>query len=226
MAQYNAPPKVKDKGPDEFISFFDHVVRFFMAHRIKFVALVALLVVSFGAYGVWLYFQSQKAQEVASIYEAALEAQGADAIADWQALIAQKPPLSLKAIASLELGGRLSQEKKWPEAAQAFSQATQASDKLLRSVGLWSTAVAWENAGDFAKSLENFDPLTANSKDVFYFEGVLGKARVLAQSGQTAKAEELLLSLLGSSQETQEDTATVPKAIQKRAQAQLLALRL
>lgn len=219
MAQYKRPPKQKKKGPDEFISFWDHVVRFFMFHRDKLIGLVIVSLLAFGGYGFWIYYQGNRAKKLATLYETALQAPAPQSIEDWQGFIEQNPPLSLKALAAFELGGRLAAEKKWQQAAEAYQEAAESKNPLLRNIGLWSKAVALENAGELEQALQSFENLAKDPQDAFYLYGLLGKARILSEMGKHEDAKGVLEQILNQSGQE-------ASAIRRAAERQLLVLQL
>ncbi len=78
MPQYNRPPKQKPPKADEFISFFDHVVRYFSIHQNKLAVVVIAGLLALGGYGVYQYIRSHKIQNVALDYYRAERAPAGD----------------------------------------------------------------------------------------------------------------------------------------------------
>ncbi len=219
MAQYNRPPKKKAKGPDEFISFFDHLVRYFMVHRNKLIILVGVAVLGFVAYGIFLYQQSNRVHDFAALYQEALVAPPEEALSTWQDLLDKNPPLDLKEVVAMQIGGIYAKDEDWTKAAEYFHLAAQAKSQVLRYPGQWSYADALANAGKSQEAMVIYQGMADDPENPFKDYGRLGMARLMENTGQVESARKILEAL------TKEGAEVIP-AVQTAARDQLLLLAL
>ncbi len=219
MAHYQRPEKQKKQGPDEFISFFDHVVRYFLRHQGKLIGLGVTLVLAFGCYGLYLYYQGYRVREFASLYQQAQKDTGQKGLQVWEELLHKSPPLDLREIIHLQMGGIYSQELKWDSAAQQFGEAGQSRSQVLGPLGQFAHGVALENAGAYEKALVAFQNLSQEKDSPLKEFARLGMARCLLQMGKKQEAEPILMSMIGANSD-------VPAGVKSAALNTLLVLRL
>ena len=218
MAIYNRPPKKKDKGPDEFISFFDHLVRYFLMHKNKLFAVIILGVLAFGAYGYYLHRQSGQVRKFATLYGEAVSAPKGEALQVWEKIDTKNPPLSLRQVIAIQIGGIFSQEDKWKDAGQAYLRAADSQDELIRYLGQWARAIALENANNLDEASVVYEKIAVDEGNPYRDYARLGQARVLAAKGQAPEAEAILNQLIQEGKES-------PQAVQASAITQLLAMK-
>ena len=219
MAQYNRPPKKKVKGPDEFISFFDHLVKYFMIHRNKLFIVIGVAVLAFAGYGIFLYVQSNRVKEFAALYGEAMNAPEAQSLKKWQEIEQKSPPLELDDIISIQIGGVLGKEGKWDEAAAKFNRAALSQSEVLHYVSLWAGAVAQENSGKFPEAFKDYQNISQDEQNPYKEFGRLGMARILGLQGKTGEAETILMDLIKPESET-------PPAVQTAAKNNLIVLKM
>jgi tetratricopeptide (TPR) repeat protein len=219
VAQYDRPPKKKAKGPDEFISFFDRLVRYFLIHRLKFYVVIGAVALGFMGWGVYLYLQSQGVKEFAVLYNQALQAPPQEALQAWNEIGSKNPPLNLDDIIDIQKAGILAREGKWKEAADYYFQAGLSSDGVLRYTAQWAGAVALENAGDYQKAFEEYQKMSSETDNPFKEYGHLGMARCKELMGNKQEAEKILWDLLNLETE-------IPQAVASAARNKLLVLKL
>ena len=219
MAQYNRPPKVKAKGPDEFVSFFDRLIRYFYIHQVKFFVLLLLVVAGFAGYGIFIYYQNYRVKQFATIYQEALDTAGPEGLAKWQDLSNKNPPKNLQDIIYIQEGGLLAGENDWLKAAQAYTQAAKSKSAVLKYVSSWAEAVALENAGQWPEALGAYQQIQQEQENPFKDFAGLGQAQVLMAQGKADQAQVVLMGLIS------QDAAT-PEAIKSAAMNKLLSLQL
>ncbi|HCU24699.1 MAG TPA: hypothetical protein DF383_06760 [Deltaproteobacteria bacterium] len=219
MAQYNRPPKTKAPKPDEFISFFDRLTRYFLLHQNKFWMLVMVAVLAFGAYGLYRYRIGQRLHEMALDYMKADQSRGAEALQAWERLRSLKPPAPLAQVVELQVGGSLAATQKWAEAAQAFQQSAADKSFLLAAVAKLAAATALENAEKYSEALAAYQEIAGFQDSPFRYRGSLGAARAYAALGQPTEAENILFPLLLKNSDA-------PEAVKNAAMNQLVVLKL
>lgn len=219
MAQYNRPPKKKAKGPDEFVSFFDHLVRYFMVHRTKLFVVIGVAVLAFVGYGVYLYIQNQRVHEFASLYSEALTAPSEEALAAWQKLYDKNPPLDLKESVAMQMGQIYAEQGEWLQAAEQYRLVSEAKSETLRYPAQWSLAVALENAGKLSEAQAIYQGMSEDTQNPYRDQGRLGVARVLILSGKVDQGRQILTNLV-------KPGAEVHPAVRSAARDQLLALEI
>jgi tetratricopeptide (TPR) repeat protein len=218
VPQYNRPPKAKAARPDEFISFFDRLTRYFIRHQMKFWVLIGAALLAFGAYTIHKYRQGQKMNEVALDYWKADEAPAESALSAWQGVEKLNPPAPLKEVVGLRLGGAFSDQKNWKDAAGALQDPASHSFQL-QSVARLAEAAALENNGDFAKALESYRRVADSAEDPFRFRAKLGMARSYFATGENGEAEKILYALLVKGSDA-------PDPVQNAAWTQLAAMKI
>lgn len=196
MAQYNSPPKKKAKKPDEFVSFFDHLTRYFMLHQGKFWILIACAVAGFSAYAVRSYLISERKQDLAMDYMKAEQAPAAEAVKAWEDLGKKNPPSPLKEVVDLQVGGALVAQQQFEPAAQAFQKSAASKSFMLYTVARLAYAVSLEDAKKYPEALAVYQEVADMQDDPFRYRGQLGLARVYTAMGQPTEAERILLDLL------------------------------
>jgi predicted negative regulator of RcsB-dependent stress response len=219
MAQYDRPPKEKPKGPDEFVSFFDHLVRYFYIHQVKFFIVLGLGVLFFAGYGIFLYYQNYRVKEFSTLYQKALESTGTEALSEWQSLAQKNPPKKLSEVISIQQGGILAAQGEWEKAAQAYAQAGQSREGLLQYLSQWSEGISLENAGKLDQALAVYQGLRQEKDNPFKDFAALGEAQVLLAQGKADQAQAILRELIGNESEA-------PAAVKSAAMNKLLALEL
>ena len=197
MAQYNRPPRVKPAKPDEFISFFDRVVRYCLHHQSKFYALVAAGVLALAGYGIYQYKAGRDAQNFAADYYQAESASESQASNTWENLLKMNPPGSLPDLIRLQWGGDLAKQQKWEEAAKIFASNEASRSILLKDLSRFSQAVALENAGQWDSAYRIYQALADGKSSVLVSEARLGMARALSGQKKDQEAEVILLQLIG-----------------------------
>ena len=218
MPQYNRPPKARPKKADEFVSFFDHVTRYFMIHQMKFWTLLAAGVVALGGYGIYRYRISQRLHDLAVEYMQAEQTPPAEAATAWQSFAKQNPPSPLAQIVGLQLGGAYAQNQQWNEAAQAFQKSATSKSFLLESVAKLAAATSMENAKNYSQALDSYRAVAEQASNPFRYRGKLGMARCYAGMGQGSDAENILLQLLVKGSDA-------PEPIKSSALNQLIAMK-
>jgi hypothetical protein len=219
MAQYDRPPKTKPKGPDEFVSFFDHLVRYFSIHQVKFFIVLGLGVAFFAGYGIYLYYQNYRVKEFSTLYQGAIDAPASEALKQWQTLEQQNPPKKLEDVIAIQQGGILAGQGDWVQAAQLYSQVGNSKAALLKYLAGWAEAVSLENAGKLDEALTAYQKIRQEKENPFMNFGGLGEAQVLAAQGKTDQAKSILTELIGNESE-------VPAAVKLAAMNKLLAMQL
>ncbi len=218
MAQYNRPPKSKAPKPDEFVSFFDHLTRYFLIHQNKFWILLAVVVLGFSGYALSRYLAGKKMHDLAMDYMKAEQAPPAESLKAWEALVGFKPPSPLKEVVDLQVAGALAGQGQWEAAAQAFQKGADSKSFALWSVAQLGKAVALENAKKFDQALAAYQEIASMKDDPFRFRGQLGQARVYLAMGQPTEAENILFSLLVKSYDA-------PEPVKGAALSQLVAMK-
>lgn len=219
MAQYKRPPKTKAKGPDEFVSFFDHLVRYFLIHRLKLFVVLGVGAAFFVGYGIFLYVQNQRVKEFATLYQDALEAPPEAALANWDELKKKNPPKALKPLIQIQIGGVLAARGDWQGAAASYAEAAESKETILKYLATWAQAVSLENAGDYQAAAGVYREMGVQAENPFKDFGALGEAQSLAQLGQKDQARSILIGILQSD-------AKVPAAVKSAALSKMLALEL
>lgn len=219
MAQYNRPPKRKKKGPDEFISFFDHIVRYFEIHQKKLILLVVAGVIAFAGYGIYLYRQNKRVKDFAVLYQEALKASPEDSLRSWQEILKKDPPLKLEDVIAIQIGGIYARKQDWINAATEFNKAGDSDSELLRFLGQWAGAVSLENSGSWEKAYSEYQKISEEAANPFKDNGRLGMARCLLGLGKISEAETLLNQLVGKDSE-------VSPSVKAAAMNKLLVMRL
>ena len=199
MAQYDRPPKAKAIRPDEFISFFDHLVRYFEIHQNKFFILILAVLLGFAVFGVYQYQTGKKLDGMAVAYLEAEQASGEAALPKWEAIIQSNPSGELKNLALLQIGGIQADTGAWAKASEAFEKASQSRSKVVSGLGELSSAISMENAKQCDKAQAIYEKLSAQDSNPFRFEGKLGMARCLIANGKADKAEGILYELIANS---------------------------
>ncbi|HKX12017.1 MAG TPA: tetratricopeptide repeat protein [bacterium] len=217
MPQYNRPPKAKAARPDEFISFFDHLTRYFIQHQMKLWVLIGLALLAFGAYTFYQYRIGQKMGALALDYWKADEAPAGETLSAWQRVEKLDPPRPLKDVVGLRLGGAFSSQQNWKDAAAAL-QDPAAHSFALQSVARLAQAAALENSGEAAKALAVYRSVAENADDPFRFRAKLGMARCYFASGENGEAEKILYALVVKGSDA-------PEPVQSAAWAQLAAAK-
>lgn len=218
MAQYNRPPKSKAPKPDEFVSFFDHVVRYFLIHQNKFYILIGAVVLGFSGYALQRYLASQKMHDLAMDYMKAEQAQGAEAATAWEALTKKDPPKPLREVVALQLGGALAAQAQWEPSAQSFLKSADSKSFVLYSVARLAQGVALENAKKYSEALTVYQEIADLKDDPFRYRGKLGMARVYLSMNQPTEAENILLGMLVK-------TSDAPEPVKGAALSQLVAMK-
>jgi hypothetical protein len=219
MAQYDRPPKKKEKKVDEFISFFDHLVRYFAIHRYKLMVVLAAGALAFAGYGIYLYWQNHQVEEFAVLYSDASQAPAADALKRWEDLAGKNPPLRLDDVVFLQIGGILSGNSEWKKAAEEFSRTGDSPSPLLKYLGQLAGATALENSGDFNGALEAYQRLSQEVGSPFQYQAKFGMARCFGAMGQAAEAETILFQLIAGD-------SGAPQGIKLAAQNRLIVMKL
>ncbi|MDL1872275.1 tetratricopeptide repeat protein [Deltaproteobacteria bacterium PRO3] len=218
MAQYNRPPKSKAPKPDEFVSFFDHVVRYFLVHQKKFYVLIGAVLLGFGGYALQRYWVGKKMHDLALDYLKAEQAQGAEATGAWEALAKQDPPKPLRDVVALQLGGALAAQAQWEPSAQSFQKGAESKSFVLYSVARLAQGVALENAKKYSEALTVYQEIADLKDDPFRYRGKLGMARIYLAMGQPTEAENILLQMLVK-------TSDAPAPVKGAALSQLVAMK-
>ncbi len=219
MAHYQRPEKQKNQGPDEFISFFDHVVRYFLKHQGKLIGLGVALVLAFACYGLYLYYQGYRVREFASLYQEAQRDANQKGLQVWEELLHKSPPLDLRAVIHLQMGGAYAQDSKWDSSAQQFGEAGQSRSQVLSPLGQFAEGVALENAGAYEKALVAFQNLSQTKDSPLKEFARLGMARCLLQMGKKQEAESILTSMVAVNSDA-------PAGVKNAALNTLLSVRL
>jgi hypothetical protein len=219
MAQYDRPPKIKPKGPDEFVSFFDHLVRYFYIHQIKFFIVLGLGVAFFAGYGVYLYYQNYRVKDFSTLYQDALDAPAPDALNRWKALEDKNPPKKLEDVIVIQQGGILAGQGDWERAAQAYAGAGNSKAGVLKYLAGWAEAVSLENAGRNDEALAAYQKMRGDKDNPFADYGALGEAQVLAAQGKADASKSILMELI-------RNESAAPAAVKTAAMNKLLALQL
>ncbi|HKY62597.1 MAG TPA: tetratricopeptide repeat protein [bacterium] len=217
MPQYNRPPKAKAARPDEFISFFDHLTRYFLKHQMKLWALVGAALLAFGAYTLYQYRIGQKMNTLSLDYWKADEAPSGESLSAWQRVEKLNPPRPLKDVVGLRLGSAFSGQQNWKDAAAAL-QDPAGHSFALQSVARLARAAALENSGDTAKAMEVYRSVADKAEDPFRFRAKLGLARGYFAQGENGEAEKILFSLVIKGSDA-------PEPVQNAAWAQLAAMK-
>lgn len=218
MAQYNRPPKSKAPKPDEFVSFFDHAVRYFQVHQNKFFLLIAAVVLGFSGYALNRYLVGKKMHDLALDYMKAESAQGQEAIGAWQALTQQNPPKPLREVVALQLGGALASAAQWEPSAEAFAKGADSKSFMLYSVARLANGVSLENAKKYSEALSVYQEIADLQDDPFRYRGKLGMARIFLAMNQATEAENILLQLLVKGSDA-------PEPVKGAALSQLVAMK-
>lgn len=219
MAQYDRPPKVKPKGPDEFVSFFDHVVRYFFIHRVKFFIVLTVGVAFFASYGIYLYYQNYRVKEFSTLYQDALDAPEGEALNRWKALEEKNPPKKLEEVIAIQEGGILAGQGDWVQAAEVYARAGDSKAGVLKYLAGWAEAVSLENAGRQDKALTAYQKIRQDKENPFADFGALGEAQILASQGKTEASKSILIELIGNE-------SKAPAPVKSAAMNKLLALQL
>jgi len=218
VPQYNRPPKAKPPKADEFVSFFDHIVEYFMLHQGKFWVLVVVLVLGFSGYALNRYFIGQKMTALAFDYTQAEQAPPTDSLKAWESVLGKNPPSPLKEVVDLQVGGAQAGQGLWEAASQSFQKSSDSKSFTLWSVAKLANAVSMENAKKYPEALAVYQEIAAMKEDPFRFRGRLGQARVYLAMGQPTEAENILLSLLVKSSDA-------PDPVKGAALSQLVAMK-
>jgi len=218
MAQYNRPPRVKPPKPDEFISFFDRVVRYFLIHQNKFYLLIAAVALGFAGYGLYLYKASRDAHNFAAAYWEAEQTPESQASQTWENLLKQSPPGHLPELIRLQWGGDLGRQNKWAEAAKAFQANDASSSTLLKELSRLSQAIALENSGQWQPAYDLYSGLAELKGSPLQSEARLGMARSLSGLGKDDEAETILLQLIVKGSDA-------PQAVKSAALNRLVAIK-
>lgn len=219
MAQYNRPPKTKSAKADEFLSFFDRLIRYFLIHQKKFYSLVAAVVLFFAGYGIYLYKVNREVNHFAMDYWQAQKSPESQESKGWQGLLQKNPPAQLAELIRLQWGGEMAKNQRWAEAAAAFQGNMQARSPLLMQVSQWAYATSLENAGEFQKAHDVYQSLANQKEGIFVSEGRLGMARSLAGMGESNESETILIQLIAKDSEA-------PQAIKSAALNRLIVMKL
>jgi len=198
MSQYDRPPKRKPQRPDDFISLMDHIVRYFEAHQNKFYILIVAVIVAFSGYGIYQYILGKKLNTIAVDYTRAEAVTGDAGFTLWEDLLKKNPPGSLKNLVAIQIANIQAQGKKWPEAADSFALSSQSVSKILKSVGDLATAISLENAKLCDRALPIYERLSKMEGDPLRWEGNLGQARCLIETGKSDEAQVVLLQLIAN----------------------------
>ncbi len=218
MAQYNRPPTVKPKKPDEFISFFDHVIQFFINHQNIFYITCAAVIVVFGSYGLYKFYSGRKIEKLSTEYYKAESSSGQASIPLWQNL-EKKAPSPLQQVAQLQMAGEYLQEKNFKEAAMTFEEVGQEKSFLLSSLALLAQGEALENNRQYSDALTVYQNLSQKKNDPYQYHAKLGMARALLGLGKGTEAETILFEL-------QEKGSNAPEMIKSAALQKLLVIKL
>jgi len=218
VAQYNRPPKAKAARPDDFISFFDHLTRYFLKHQMKLWVLIGAALLAFGIYTLYQYRIGQKMNGLALDYWKADEAPADETLSAWQKVQKLDPPRPLKEVVGLRVGGAFSSQQNWKDAAAALQDPASHSF-ALQSVARLAQAAALENSGENAKALDAYRSVAESSDDPFRFRAKLGMARCYFASGENGEAEKLLYALVVKGSDA-------PEPVQSAAWAQLAAAKI
>ncbi len=219
MAQYDRPPKVKAKGPDEFVSTMDRLVRYFLMHQNKFYLLVAAGLLALAGLGIYRTYVSKKLASVAVEYTAAEKAPATDALSLWQKVLQKHPPRGVGHLAQFQIGGIEAGQGRWAQAAQAFQQGASSREKVLSSVGGIAEAVSLENAKDCPKAAAIYERISREEKNPFRFDAQLGMARCYLVSNRANDAETILFELISTK-------SVATPAVKSAALNELIALKL
>lgn len=217
MPQYNRPPKVKAARPDDFISFFDHLTRYFIQHQMKLWILIGAALLAFGAYTIHRYRIGKEMNALGLDYWKADEAPADASLSAWQGIEKLNPPRPLKDVVDLRVGGAFTGQRNWKEAVNAL-QAPASNDFALRSVARLAQAAALENSGDYAKALSTYREVADNAEDPFRFRAKLGMARSYFANGESGEAEKILYALVIKGSDA-------PEPVQGAAWTQLAAMK-
>lgn len=217
MPQYNRPPKSKAARPDDFISFFDHLTRYFLIHQMKLWVLLGAALLAFGAYTLNQYLKGQKMNTLALDYWKADEAPADASLSAWQGIEKLDPPRPLKDVVGLRVGTAFSSQQNWKEAINAL-QDPASHDFALRSVARLAQAASLESSGDYAKALSTYREIADKSEDPFRFRAKLGMARSYFATGENGEAEKILYSLVVKGSDA-------PEPIQGAAWTQLASMK-
>lgn len=218
MAQYNRPPKAKPPKADEFVSFFDGIIDYFMVHQGKFWILVAVLVVGFSGYALNRYRIAQRMTVLATDYAQAEQAPPADSLKAWESVLGKDPPSPLRQAVDMQVGGAQAGQGLWEAASQSFQKSSDSKSFTLWSVAKLANAVSLENAKKYPEALAVYQEIAAMKDDPFRFRGQLGTARVYLEMNQPTEAENILLQLLVKSSDA-------PEPVKGAALSQLVAMK-
>jgi tetratricopeptide (TPR) repeat protein len=219
MAQYNRPPKQKAQKPDEFISFFDRLVRYFYVHQQKFIVLVAAAVLGLGIYGLYRIKVSRDIQKFSIDYMEAEKAPSDKSLELWKKFAEMKPPAQLPELIVLQIGGNYVSAKDWSEAAKAFQSNGNSSSKILRMLSQLAYAGSLENAKQYSQAFEAYQKISQDMGNPFQEEGRLGQARCLSGMGKDSDAETILIQLIAKGSEA-------PQSVKAAALNKLIAMKL
>lgn len=197
MAQYNRPPRVKPAKPDEFISFFDRVVRYCLQHQYKFYAVLAAGVLGLAAYGIYQFKAGRDAQNFAADYYKAETTTESQASQTWEELLKKNPPGRLPDLIRLQWAGDLAKQQKWEEAVKIYAANEASGSTLLKDLSSFSQAVALENAGQWDSAYKIYQILADGKGSPLVSEARLGMARALSGQKKDQEAEVILLQLIG-----------------------------
>ena len=218
MPQYNRPPKKKKKGPDEFVTFFQKLVRYFSAHQGALIIVVLAAVVAFGVYGIYLYRQNVQVKKFATLYDQGVNAPPEKALEVWEEIEENDPPLQLQEVVAIQIGGIFSSRDQWEKAAVQFERASDSSSKILKYLGQLARAVSLENAKKLDEALAEYKKISNDKENPLKDYGRLGMARIFAIQGKSGEAEAILFQLASNDSEA-------PKAVKGAALNQLLAMK-
>lgn len=218
MAQYNRPPKAKAPKADEFVSFFDSIIEYFMLHQAKFWILVAVLAIGFSGYALNRYRIGQQMFDLATDYSQAEQAQAADSLKAWESVLSKNPPSPLRQVVDMQIGGAQAGQGLWEAASQSFQKSADSKSFTLWSVAKLANAVSLENAKKYPEAMAVYQEIAAMKDDPFRFRGKLGTARVYLEMNQPTEAENILLQLLVKSSDA-------PEPVKSAALSELVAMK-
>ncbi len=193
-----APLKIKPAVEDEFISFSARLLEFGQRHLTLIILILASAIIAAAGWGYLQKRQTLRQEKAAELFQAAVGQKGSDAATlrkELQTIIQDYPETGGALQARLLLANLLFQERRYQEAAAAFTALGSLSPELASLVAE-NLSACYEAMQDYPQAVQVLEPLAARAAPHYRHELRRRQALLWEKAGQPHKALEIYQAIL------------------------------